>query len=176
MILRRLFVLPVMIVAIGLSGWADGGALAAPAASPAPAAGTSALSPDQATAAVGARGYTATGTGGYDQNNDLSVIVGRRTGAVDGHPQLAFLFHRGNLVGTDTQLPSATVEWLWSTRDVVALSYQLYRPDDPLCCPSAGAATVRYRWNGTKIVSLDSAPAASWSASASRRAVGGPGA
>ncbi|WP_131786312.1 LppP/LprE family lipoprotein [Protofrankia symbiont of Coriaria ruscifolia] len=167
MTFRRCLVVILMIVTVTLTGWGGGTVLAAPA----PQSGTSAPSPDRAEALVRARGYTATETGGYDPDNDLSVIVGRWTDAVDGHPQQAFLFHRGRLVGTDTLVPSATIGWLWSTSDVVALTYQLYRTDDPLCCPTAGAATVRYQWNGTKIVPLDSVPAADWSASASRRAV-----
>ncbi|KLL10119.1 MULTISPECIES: LppP/LprE family lipoprotein [Protofrankia] len=192
MAFRRCLVATLVAVTVALSGWGDGRVLAASAPQPRPpgpgtplsAAPVSAPSSgsasgtdgtETATAVVREHGYTPTGTAGYHPDNDLSVIVGRWTAAVDGHPQQAFLFHHGRLVGTDTQLPSATVEWLWSTDDVVALSYQLYRPDDPLCCPTAGAATVRYQWNGTTAVPLDPVPPADWSASASRRAVSSTG-
>ncbi|WP_250291317.1 LppP/LprE family lipoprotein [Frankia sp. CiP1_Cm_nod1] len=187
MAFRRCLVATLVAVTVALTGWGDGRVLAASAPQPQPLGPGTSLSVEPvsapvsqaasgadgtetaAVAVVREHGYTPTGTAGYRPDNDLSVIVGRWTAAVDGHPQQAFLFHRGRLVGTGTQLPSAAVEWLWSTGDVVALSYQLYRPDDPLCCSTGGAATVRYQWNGTTAVPLDPVPSADWSASVSRR-------
>ncbi len=171
MILRRSFVISMMIAAVVLTGWGGGVARAAPVS---PSA-TPSLSLDQALTAIRSQGYTATQTGGFRQNDDLSVIVARRSGSVDGHPQRAFLFHRGRLVGADTARPSATIRWIWSTSDVVAIGYDLYHSNDPLCCPTAGAATVRYRWDKTKVASLDPVPPASWSAPVSRRAVNSTG-
>jgi LppP/LprE lipoprotein len=137
---------------------------------PAPPTGpTGPLSLGQAEALVLAHRYTAITTGSYNPKSELSVLVGRWTAAVDGHPEAAFLFHRGRFVGVDSRLPSATVRWEWSTGDTVTLEYELYHPDDPLCCPSAGAAAVRYHWMGTKIVRLDALPSTDWSAAESRR-------
>ncbi|WP_131746963.1 LppP/LprE family lipoprotein [Frankia sp. Cppng1_Ct_nod] len=171
MILRRCFVISMMIAAVVLTGWGGGVARAAPV-SPSE---TPSPSLDRALATIRSQGYTATQTGGFNQNNDLSVIVARWSGSVDGHPQRAFLFHRGHLVGADTARPSATIRWIWSTSDVVALGYDLYHSTDPLCCPTAGAATVRYRWDETKVSSQDPVPPASWSAPVSRRAVNNTG-
>jgi len=56
-----------------------------------------------------------------------------------------------------------------STDDTMALQYQLYRPDDPMCCPTAGATTVRFAWNGTTAAPLDRLPSTGWNAPAGRR-------
>jgi hypothetical protein len=123
----------------------------------------------EATAVVQAAGYTPTDTSGYDPGRTLSVILGMLATSADGHPQRAFLFHDGHYVGTDATMPSATVSWIWSTDDTVALQYQLYRSDDPLCCPTAGAATVRFTWTGGAVAVVDPVPSADWEASPSRR-------
>ncbi|KPM50686.1 hypothetical protein ACG83_38495 [Frankia sp. R43] len=147
----------------------------APASTPAvtsgtatPAAPAGALTPAQAVQLVRERGYTPMGSSSYEPAWALSAIVGRLTSSVDGHPQQAFFFSQGRFVGTDS-VPSANVRWVWSTSDTVALQYDLYRPDDPMCCPSAGAATVRFRWNGTAVQALDPIPTNDWSAPTSRR-------
>ncbi|WP_238438442.1 LppP/LprE family lipoprotein, partial [Frankia nepalensis] len=152
-------------------GAAAAGAARAPTAAStatatAPAGG---LSTAEAAAAVRARGYTPADTSGYDPDRALSVIVGMLATSADGHPQRAFFFHDGRFVGTDAAEPSATIGWIWSTDDTVALQYQLYRPSDPMCCPTAGAATVRFRWTGATVASLDPLPSTSWDAPASRR-------
>lgn len=132
------------------------------------AAPAGALTTARAANIVHGRGYTPLGVEGYTASMPLSVIVGRLSTSVDGHPQQAFFFHEGRFVGTDVAA-SANVRWVWSTGDTVALQYDLYRPDDPMCCPSAGASTVRYHWNGSAVVPLDPIPSNSWSAPASRR-------
>jgi hypothetical protein len=138
-----------------------------PTARPAPVPGPPSLA--QAEAAVRAHGYTPVVTDGYERTRTLSVIIGTWAASADGHPQQAFLFHLGRYVGPDTAVPSAGERWIWSTDDVVAIGYELYRPDDPLCCPTAGAATVRYRWTGSKVVAMDPVPSPDWSAPRSRR-------
>ncbi|WP_232291895.1 LppP/LprE family lipoprotein [Frankia sp. QA3] len=153
-----------LIGALVLVGGLTGSASAAPNA-----VGTPALSVAKASSVVRAAGYTPISLGGYDQNNDLSVIVGLRSTSADGHPQRAFLFHRGAFVGYDSPQPSATIRWIWSTDRVVALQYDLYKPGDPMCCPTAGGATVRYQWNGRSVTPLDPIPSAAFSAPASRR-------
>ncbi|OAA23873.1 LppP/LprE lipoprotein [Frankia sp. EI5c] len=177
--MRRTVLILILAATAGLAGTAavTAPALAAPtsaalpSAPSAPAGGsssTAALTLAQASRLVRDRGYTPLTTGGYEPTHDLSVIVGRLSTSVDGHPQQAFFFHRGRFVGTDTTA-SANVRWVWSTGDVVALQYDLYRPDDPMCCPSAGASTVRFRWDGSAVVPLDPIPTNSWSAPKSRR-------
>jgi hypothetical protein len=137
---------------------------AAPAASPG-----GGLSPASAMALVKTHGYAPMDTSGYDPARTLSVIIGVLATSADGHPQQAFFFHDGRYVGTDTSEPSATEAWVWSTDTTVALQYQLYRPDDPMCCPSGGASTVRFRWTGSGFVPLDRLPSTSWDAPMSRR-------
>jgi hypothetical protein len=122
-----------------------------------------------AIATVKAADYTPFVTTGFDANRALSVIIGMATGSADGHPQQAFFFHNGHYVGVDTGQPSASEDWVWSTDTTVALQYQLYRPGDPMCCPTGGASTVRFVWNGTTVKPIDPVPTSSWTAALSRR-------
>ncbi|OHV27683.1 hypothetical protein BBK14_19520 [Parafrankia soli] len=147
---------------------ASSGAVASPSGPGSSAAVAGSLSLAEASGLVRGRGYTPITTDGYEPTHDLSVIVGRLSTSVDGHPQQAFFFHRGRFVGTDA-VASAGVRWVWSTSEVVALQYDLYRPADPMCCPSAGAASVRFRWDGTSVVPLDPIPTSKWTAAESRR-------
>ncbi|ADP78677.1 hypothetical protein FraEuI1c_0599 [Pseudofrankia inefficax] len=140
------------------------GAASPPASGRSPAAGL-----NLAIGAVKAAGYTPADTSGYDPGRSLSVIIGILTGSADGHPQQAFLFHDGRYVGVDAGVASASTSWVWSTNDTVALQYQLYRPDDPMCCPTGGATTVRFEWLGGRVVTADPLPSADWNAPLSRR-------
>lgn len=97
----------------------------------------------------------------WDNSASLHVIVGILTGSADGHPLWAFFFADGRYLGTDTAQPSALIELAWTKSDTVAITYDLYVPQDPMCCPSAGTATVRYQWNGSQLTALDPIPAAS---------------
>jgi hypothetical protein len=156
----------VLTLVAGLTGTASAASGTSGAAS---AAGAPALSASKAAAVVRAAGYTPISFGGYDPANDLSVIIGLLSTSGDGHPQRAFFFHRGAFVGIDSPQPSATIRWIWSTDREVALQYDLYRPDDPMCCPTAGGSTVQYRWTGTGVTPLSVLPSADTSAAASRR-------
>jgi hypothetical protein len=62
------------------------------------------------------------------------------------------------VVGTDIKGQDLGVSVQWTTSDVAALSYPLYAPSDAHCCPSGGARLVRFEWNGTAVVPLDSLP------------------
>jgi len=37
-----------------------------------------------------------------------------------------------------------------------SVTYSVYKPGDPHCCPSGGKSTVRFQWDGSKLVTLDS--------------------
>jgi hypothetical protein len=139
----------------------------ASAATPAPAGGG--LSTAGAVALVKGRGYAPANTSNYDPNRTLSTIIGVWAASADGHPQQAFFFHQGRFVAADAPESSADITWVWSTDDTVALQYQLYRPDDPMCCPSGGAATVRFTWSGTALKPLDPLPSTDWDAPLGRR-------
>ena len=76
----------------------------------------------------------------------LSAIAARGTCAT-GRCMRVFFFYDGAFVGTDTRDVSAQVSVQWLTSDTVALLYVLYRPEDIECCPTGGAATVRFRYD-----------------------------
>jgi len=87
-------------------------------------------------------------------------------GGGDGHEQRIWFFRGSRFVGTDSKRPSAEILAGWRDLDTLAFLYVLYRPTDPLCCPTGGAVVVRYRWRQGRIVRLDPLPP--WTASKSR--------
>jgi LppP/LprE lipoprotein len=93
----------------------------------------------------------------------LNVIVGTATGSADGYNTWAFFFVNGHFIGTDTKDSSAGIRVAWSHGTTIALTYVLYNQNDPMCCPSAGTATVRYHWTGSHLVALDPIPPGSGS-------------
>ena len=44
------------------------------------------------------------------------------------------------------------------TNQTITVSYLIYKPRDALCCPSGGKQTVRYHWNGSRLVPFDPIP------------------
>jgi LppP/LprE lipoprotein len=122
-----------------------------------------------AEAAVRTRGYFPVDAAAYDGRRPPAVILGVRKGSADATAQRAFFFAAGRLVGTDTSSDSAGISVAFARPPVIALRYRLFNPTDPQCCPTAGTATVRYRWNGRRLVPLDPIPPASYGASGSRR-------
>ena len=118
---------------------------------------------------VRTRGYFPTDTSGYDRRASLAVLIGVRKGSADGTAQRAFFFAGGRLVGTDTASDSAGIRVDRARAPVIALGYELFDPKDAQCCPTGGATTVRYRWNGSRVVALDPIPPSSYAARGSRR-------
>jgi hypothetical protein len=132
--------------------------------------GTTGLPPlRNAEASVRARGYFPIDASAYDPRAPLAAIVGVRKGSADASAQRAFFFAAGHLVGTDTRTDSARIRVALMRPPVIALRYELFRPRDPQCCPTAGSATVRYRWSGARLEPLDPVPPSSYSAAGSRR-------
>jgi hypothetical protein len=78
--------------------------------------------------------------------------------AGDGHDQHVFFFDRGRFVGTDGLGTSAEVLAMWRDDKRFALMYVIYRPSDPLCCPTGGGRIVRFAWDGRRFRRLDPAP------------------
>jgi hypothetical protein len=133
---------------------------------------TSAASPGCTDAAcavriVAARGFTANPT--FDPSRNLNVLLGVRTGSADGTAQQAFFFWHGRYIGTDTKDISAGIRIASQADDTATLVYRLYNPQDPQCCSTAGEATVRYRYNGSRLVPLDPIPPGSSTERSSRR-------
>jgi hypothetical protein len=96
------------------------------------------------------------------------VLVATRTGSGDGYGQQAFFFVGPRYIGTDTKEASAKVKVVSQSDGEVTLVYPLYRPNDPLCCPGAGQATVRFQLNNGGLHALDPIPPASSTSRPSR--------
>jgi hypothetical protein len=122
-----------------------------------------------ALAVVKAHGYTADDTSDYHPEQTLRVLVGTRTGSGDGYRQQAFFFVGGHYIGTDTSEPSASVKVVAQSDTEVTLAYPLYKPHDPLCCASAGEATVHFQLNNGRLVPLNPIPPANSQTGASRQ-------
>ncbi len=106
------------------------------------------------------KGYTATFiSNGWETSKQLSVLIGTCIGA-EGYCKKAFFFYNGEYLGTDASDPSAQIGVVWQDDNTVALNYVLYRKEDAMCCPTAGGATVRFQWDGSKLVALDPIPSA----------------
>jgi hypothetical protein len=121
-----------------------------------------------ATAAVRSRGYTPKDSSEYHAGQTLRVLVGTRTGSGDGKGQRAFFFVGERFIGTDAKQASASVKVVSQADTEVTLAYPLYRPNDPLCCPGGGQATVRFQLNNGRLTALDPIPPASSSSGLSR--------
>jgi hypothetical protein len=67
-----------------------------------------------------------------------------------------FFFVNGNPVGRQdfTGAPEST----GIDDTTYSITYWIYRPNDPHCCPSGGQATVRFRWDGSTLRVLDPMP------------------
>jgi hypothetical protein len=121
---------------------------------------TKAEGASEAAAALRARGYTANNTSEYHSGQALRVLVGTRTGSGDGYGQQAFFFVNGRYIGTDAKEPSATVKVVSQSDAEITIAYPLYRPNDALCCPSGGTATVHFQLNNGRLTPLDRIPPA----------------
>ncbi|WP_154676200.1 LppP/LprE family lipoprotein [Amycolatopsis benzoatilytica] len=144
-----------------------GPAASEPQTTQAPAPATNDLA--GAEAAVEAKGYRPYPGTAWERTGGLQVILGTVAESGDGYANRAFFFLDGRYLGTDTSADSAGIQQLWSTDDTVALSYEVYNAPDPMCCPTADAATVRYHWTGSRLVPLDAIPPADPAANHSRR-------
>ena len=94
----------------------------------------------------------------WDNFFKLNVLIGTYARSADGYNKRAFFFFGRRYLGTDAAAPSAQVEEVWRDDSTIALLYILYRQNDPLCCPTAGGAIVRFRWSGSRLVALDRIP------------------
>ncbi|MCM3926130.1 LppP/LprE family lipoprotein, partial [Frankia sp. AiPs1] len=150
------------------------GAAASPSSSPSPSSTPSAspspatLSTDDAAALVRGKGYEPD-MSTYQEDRQLSVVIGTAPATGDTPRQLAFVFAAGQFRGTDTSAPSAhiTVKSQRNDHEVV-LRYDTFNPQDPIGSPS-GHADIRFRWNGTAFSTLDPIPSNDPNATGSRR-------
>ncbi|HEY7266222.1 MAG TPA: LppP/LprE family lipoprotein, partial [Solirubrobacterales bacterium] len=138
-----------------------------PAPSPDQAPGPPPLS--EALSEVEGQGYDVSDTSTYDASEPVAVLLGVKVPTADADRELAFFFADGRYLGTDTKDTSAGIRLAYQTGSTIALDYELYEPNDAMCCPSAGSVTVRFRWTGQQLVPLDPIPSDSSGASPSRR-------
>lgn len=94
----------------------------------------------------------------WDSSFKLNMLIGTFAKSADGYNKRAFFFLGRRYLGTDAAAPSAQVQEVWRDDRTIALLYILYRRNDPLCCPTAGGAIVRFEWNGSRLVALDPIP------------------
>jgi LppP/LprE lipoprotein len=148
--------------------------------SPRAAALPTSLTLQGALAAVSRKGYDASDYANENVPDEatwdattLRVLLGVKRSS-DSYNQRAFFFLKDRYLGTDTSLPSARISLAAQADTTVTIEYTLYRRPDPMTAPTGGSGTVRYHWNGNKLVPKDPTPPASWSAKLSRRG-GAPG-
>ena len=114
-------------------------------------------------------GYTVIDSSTYEPSSPLNVLIGVCTGSVDGYCQKAFFFYKNRYLGTDVVNPSASLQVRWRDDKTIALEYELYHPNDPMCCPTAGSKIVRFQWDGDKLTALDPIPTTEGDSDLSRR-------
>jgi hypothetical protein len=122
-----------------------------------------------AEATVRSHGYFPVDVSAYDAKASLAAIVAVRKGSADATAQRAFFFADGRFAGNDTAKDSSGIRVAFARPPVIGLTYALYAARDPQCCPTDGATTVRYRWNGKRVVPLEPIPPSSFSVGKSRR-------
>jgi hypothetical protein len=120
-------------------------------------------------ATVNRLGYTARDRRTYRPGQTLKVLVGTKTGSADARIQHAFFFEGDRYLGTDTADPSASMRVAAQSDTSVTLAYRLYRPRDPLCCPSGGERRVRFELDNGRLSPMGQIPSSSSKAALSRR-------
>jgi hypothetical protein len=121
-----------------------------------------------AAAVVTAHGYTPLDLSEYHGGQTLRVLVGTRTGAAAG-TERAFFFLGDRYLGTDAAEPSAVIQVVSQSDTEVALAYALYRPHDPVCCPSGGQAVVHFQLDNGALTPLQPIPPATSASGLSRQ-------
>ena len=112
---------------------------------------------DDAARTVEREGFDVIDRRAYDTSATLRVLLGIKHGSGDGYAKRAFFFVRDRYIGTDTSDLSASMRIASQSDTTIGLTYALYGPRDALCCPHR-FATVRYHWNGRRLVPLDPIP------------------
>ena len=118
---------------------------------------TRASAPSEAAAIVRSLGYTPDSTRHYKPWAKLRVLVATATGSASGNNQQAFFFVGRRFIGTATSVPTGSLAYVGQSSTVVRLSYGVFGPGSGDCCPTSHR-TVRFRWNGKRLVALDRIP------------------
>jgi LppP/LprE lipoprotein len=146
-----------------------GAATGATTATPPPPNPNAPLSLHAAEQVLDARGFATLTERDFRPDQQLKVLLGVRRGSADARTQQAFFFVGDRFIGTDTSDTSAGIVVVGQGTDHVTLAYELYAPQDAMCCPSAGTSQVTYRWSGTRLVPQGPIPSSASGAATSRR-------
>jgi hypothetical protein len=89
---------------------------------------------------------------------DGSIIsaFGAVLDSADGTGQIVLLFRGSRFLGWASAYDTVHLAVTTRRRSIV-VTYGVYRGNDPFCCPSS-KKTVRYRWDGSRIVADGTAP------------------
>ncbi len=114
----------------------------------------------QAQALIMDDGYTADQDAAsfWNPQAPINAIIGTLTSSADGASQWAFFFAGNQYIGHDTKDPSYEVNFVGRTENQITLAYTIYKPNEPVCCPTGGTKKVRFQWNGKTLVPLDPIP------------------
>jgi LppP/LprE lipoprotein len=86
----------------------------------------------------------------------LHVIHATGTNSASSQGDWYFFFARGRLVGQQFFSRAAAQNVVDDA--TFAVTYNVFRPGDPHCCSSGGQATVRFHWDGSRLIELDPIP------------------
>jgi LppP/LprE lipoprotein len=75
----------------------------------------------------------------------------------DGTGQAVELFRNRHFVGYASNRDTGKIFGLSGSVHTIRVKYAVYSGNDANCCPSS-SKTVRYRWDGSRVVHSDSAP------------------
>ncbi len=94
----------------------------------------------------------------YDPCADLSTVLVTIEGATGSSPVQALMFHRGEFLGTGTwkAYGFTSLDREASTPDTVVLRYRWGQ--SCTAYDDGNVTTVRYHWDGSRVVMLDPAP------------------
>lgn len=88
----------------------------------------------------------------------LHVLHATGSGGADYQGDWYFFFANGRLAGQQFFTHAAGQSPV--DEATFSVTYNVFQPGDPHCCPSGGQTTVRYHWDGSRLVTLDPVPGA----------------
>ena len=119
-------------------------------------------SPSYATAADGERFLSSNGLTAnapeqtWRPSAVLHVLHATGAGGADYQGDWFFFFVNGRLAGQ--QFFSHAAGQSPVDEATFSVTYSVFQPGDPHCCPSGGQTTVRFHWNGSRLITLDPVP------------------
>lgn len=108
-----------------------------------------ALSREEAAAIVVSKGYeTKVESSIWRSGGGLNALYAQPAGTADGDSQKVFFFLKDRFIGTDTPLDELGSRFVSITSgelpNQITITYDLYKTDDPRCCPTGGTAEATF--------------------------------